>query len=734
MARQVAKGKIIVLSGMVLVLSAGLAHAKVRSLKNQDPEPVIEQKVVDSQRAFDLTAVIEQFSQDAATRIHRLKDKIPSDAYRDALSLTLATHALQKNDPETAIAHLLSAPKTSVLKDYLILLAGRAYLDLKKPDKVLLAIPQQQTFGRKLNRELFWLRQEALADLKRTAELTTEIAAMRKKSSRDPQTDARAEFTLGRAALLRGDKKVAAEAFRRVLVDHAGSEMDDAVLKEILRGMPLKQVLSEVDLNRRCERLIDNGFPHLAVTIYQQLLSVGTGEKKKFYQERFAYATFRNRDYKKAAQLYETTLKSGNHTSPREEILEKIAQAHARHDNFAAAIATNKHIVKNYPGTEAAKIADFKLGFLLFDSGQYPLASQYFQKYLVHGSPKQREQARWYRWWGYYLSHDFEHAQEEITALSAHTRDGKERRMLKYWLARLKHKSGQAAQAKALYQEIARASPADYYGLLARQRLRSGTLHPRTLIDPELIDFAPEGQSGAGAEPDCSQIPQDDPLFTAILLSRAGLDEYAYDESLLSRLSAGPGSYNLMLCFQDGANCVKGYTLHKAALGGGLGPGGELAAYRLGYPLAFQKYIGTYARIWSVDEVLPYAVMRQESTFKPLALSSAYAYGLMQIIPPTADQIADQMGFPGFHIGLLNTPRVNTLFGTYYLGTLADKFAGKLIHTIAAYNAGPNAVARWQGKSGKLQDDEFVELIPYQETKDYVKKVMLNYLIYKKIY
>lgn len=734
MARQVAKGKIIVLSGMALVLTAGLAPAKVKSPKNSEPVPVTEQTVADSLRAFDLPAMIEQFSQDAAISIHRLKDKIPGDVYKDTLSLSLANHALQKNDPETAIAHLLTAPKTLVLEDYLTLLTGRAYLDLKNPDKVLLAIPPRKTFRRKVDRELFWLRQEALGDLKRTAELTTEIAAMRKRTGQDPETIARAEFLLGRAALLRGDKKAAAEAFRRLLVDHAGSGMDGEALQEILRAMPLKQVLSETDLNHRCEKLLDNGFPHLAVTIYQQLLSVGTGEKKKFYQERFAYATFRNRDYKKAAQLYETILKSGNHTSPREEILEKIAQAHARHDNFAAAIATNKHIVKNYPGTEAAKIADFKLGFLLFDSEQYPLAIQYFQKYLAHGSPKQREQARWYRFWGFYLSGDFQGAKEEITALSSHTRDGKELRMLKYWLARLTHRSGQASQAKALYQEIARASPADYYGLLARQRLRSGTLHPRTLIDPELIDFAPAGQGGASAEPDCSQIPQDDQLFTAILLSRAGLDEYAYDESLLSRLSAGLGTYNLMLCFQNAGNYLKGYAVHKAVLAGGLGPGGELAAYRLGYPLAFQKYIGTYTRIWSVDEVLPYAVMRQESTFKPLALSSAYAYGLMQIIPPTADQIAEQIGFPGFHIGLLNTPRVNTLFGTYYLGTLSDKFSGKLIHTIAAYNAGPNAVARWQGKSGKLQDDEFVELIPYQETKDYVKKVILNYLIYKKIY
>jgi soluble lytic murein transglycosylase len=352
---------------------------------------------------------------------------------------------------------------------------------------------------------------------------------------------------------------------------------------------------------------------------------------------------------------------------------------------------------------------------------------------LNKGTPQQRKQARWYRLWSYALSRDFTHAKEEVSALLAQTRDGKERRMLRYWLARLHHKAGQTATAKSLYQEIARELPSDYYGLLARQRLRSGGLNPRTLIDPDLLDSVPEATGPVlPDEPDITGIPANDPLFTAILLSRVGLDEYAYDESLASRLAAG--SYNLMLCFQDGANCVKGYTVYKAALNGGLEGANELAAYRLGYPRAFQKYIGTYATIWSVDEMLPYAVMRQESTFKPLALSSAYAYGLMQIIPPTADQIAAQIAYPDFHIGLLNTPRINTLLGTYYLSYLADKLQGKLIHVIAAYNAGPNAVSRWKGKSQGLEDDEFVELIPYQETKDYVKKVLLNYLIYKKIY
>jgi soluble lytic murein transglycosylase len=126
--------------------------------------------------------------------------------------------------------------------------------------------------------------------------------------------------------------------------------------------------------------------------------------------------------------------------------------------------------------------------------------------------------------------------------------------------------------------------------------------------------------------------------------------------------------------------------------------------------------------------------MREESTYRPGVESPVGAIGLMQIIPPTAERIAAQLGLEGFAPDKLRVPDLNIRFGTFYLNSLVELFSGSQPLAIAAYNAGPEAVNRWLEHDGANSDDVFVESVPYAETRKYLRRVLRSQRIYRLLY
>jgi soluble lytic murein transglycosylase len=148
-------------------------------------------------------------------------------------------------------------------------------------------------------------------------------------------------------------------------------------------------------------------------------------------------------------------------------------------------------------------------------------------------------------------------------------------------------------------------------------------------------------------------------------------------------------------------------------------------------PAALTPSAGT--GVASADEVLAYAVMRQESNFDPDVISPAHAVGLMQLLPETARTVAQELHVP-YEETRLKQPSFNVALGTRYLVDLGEKFAhspAKLPLIVAAYNAGDEAVVRWLTRVPKMDIDEFVERIPYVETRGYVSRVMGNWAHYE---
>jgi soluble lytic murein transglycosylase len=134
----------------------------------------------------------------------------------------------------------------------------------------------------------------------------------------------------------------------------------------------------------------------------------------------------------------------------------------------------------------------------------------------------------------------------------------------------------------------------------------------------------------------------------------------------------------------------------------------------------------------NLSEALIYSLIRAESGFRADIASPVGAMGLMQLMPATARATAREKG--GFDPARLKTPEYNIRLGTMHFRDLLKGYDGDQVYSVAAYNAGSTAVKRWRKNLKGLSKDEFIESIPYQETRDYVKKVYAGAATYRQLY
>jgi len=148
------------------------------------------------------------------------------------------------------------------------------------------------------------------------------------------------------------------------------------------------------------------------------------------------------------------------------------------------------------------------------------------------------------------------------------------------------------------------------------------------------------------------------------------------------------------------------------------------------YPLYFDSDVNQNAEKRNLTPEIIWAIIKKESAFTPQIVSYANAHGLMQIIPPTAHQIARELGMEFKDIRLLYEPQVNIDMGSYYLTELLKRYEWNLYYALAAYNAGPHRVDRWQKIIDTNDDDFFMENIEFSQTRSYVRVVLQYYWTY----
>ena len=161
---------------------------------------------------------------------------------------------------------------------------------------------------------------------------------------------------------------------------------------------------------------------------------------------------------------------------------------------------------------------------------------------------------------------------------------------------------------------------------------------------------------------------------------------------------------------------------------------GNTALWKARYARPFPQLVTEAATAYGLDPLLLWAFMTVESSYNPWSISRAGARGLMQVMPHTGALVAGGVGWPDFGTAQLHEPTVSIEMSAWYVRALLTKFHGQLPLAIAGYNAGPHRVAMWLKKKGHLDMDEFIEEIPFDEAREYTKKVLRHLALYQRIY
>jgi soluble lytic murein transglycosylase-like protein len=292
------------------------------------------------------------------------------------------------------------------------------------------------------------------------------------------------------------------------------------------------------------------------------------------------------------------------------------------------------------------------------------------------------------------------------------------RRQSEYWFARTLERQGQKEQASAIYQKLASAPYADLYALHAVTR---GAKREENKTNPLKKGGDDWTQIAEKQMPRELQLAYE---LTALASMReatleirknARRENVRFAEALMADVHHSNGDEVLMY-----RSLRRAYP-QLATVEQDSAPAYFLRMY---YPLKYGDEINEYAKERGLDPNLVRALILQESYYNPKAKSGVGATGLMQLMPPTAKEHAGRLRIP-FAVSRLENPEVNVRLGTYHLRMLLNMFSGNVYLAVASYNAGQGNVLKWRRAAPRKPVDEFLESIPFQETRNYVKRVTM---------
>lgn len=412
--------------------------------------------------------------------------------------------------------------------------------------------------------------------------------------------------------------------------------------------------------------------------------------------------------------------------------------------------ATQQSIVtemeSRFPASPWLAEALYSSGNMYLLKPDYPTAIRYYSE-LATRFPKSCESphsgpcsnfspsAHWRAAWLTYRLGNYTQAAQMMADQLTEYAGGQEIPSALYWRARIyadqEHDPGMAVK---YYRTLARVYRHYYYADLAEQRLAQmgfsagdaptgsaelDALQPEDI--PELSDDVPD---------------QDPHLVKARLLANAGLNEYISPEIQAADGSDEWGSLAEAQIYASYGETWRAMRLMKRALPfytsapiSAL----PLAYWRILFPQPHWSAIKASAGQNGLDPYMIASLIRQESEFNPNAISNKDAYGLMQLLPSVGKELARHEGIHHFETHDLLDPDTNIRLGSLYLKQTLDKFGDHPEYAFAAYNAGDDRVVTWQANGPYKDMDEFVESIPFSETRNYVQAILRNEGIYREL-
>ena len=459
------------------------------------------------------------------------------------------------------------------------------------------------------------------------------------------------------------------------------------------------------------------------------------------------------------------------------DYLKTLARSAARAERIELATHAYLELAKKALAASEARDAVFQAAILQYQHQNYDLSAELFERYFRENRTKGRYWSAeyWYLGWSNYLRGDHARARSVFDELLEYDQQTRGRHNLiakiTYWKGRLEIKSQHKNKGIELLQEVSDSAGYGYYQILAEQQLKAMGAPPRPPVTARkksietnedrgpASDVMADGEGPESAD-ELSQNPSgpEDPevqpqlefeifknpkaqlrLELARLLFSLKLKDLALWElrELESYARSPEQRMSLISFFEEMKSYNRSAYIAEVYFGTQRlqsGIEGERRLWEAAYPQAYALEVNEALQAYPMPLFLPWAIMRAESFFNPEVISPVGAVGLMQIMPNTARRLSELKVSKASADLDLKSPAQAITLGSQYLERLSRIFVGEAPLVAAGYNAGPHRVKGWLKAFGNLEIDEFIEHIPFLETRNYVKKVMRNYAVYKKLY
>ncbi|MBI2353703.1 MAG: transglycosylase SLT domain-containing protein [Deltaproteobacteria bacterium] len=524
-------------------------------------------------------------------------------------------------------------------------------------------------------------------------------------------------FLAARSREETGDKGGAAQIYRGIWLNNPAApqaKMARERLRELeAAGIKVASYTPEELLRRASALYAQNDFGQTLQTLQSIPLDGQSAALVARVELRSGMARFRQRNYKQA-EMNLSKAALCDVAGIRSEARFWLARTLERQELHERALAIYLELAEAGKRQELGDDALMQAAGLRRGLGSYAEAARIFEQ-LPKSCPDSRfiPRAAWDAAWCRYLAGDHIAAADAFKAL---LKDETVREKALYWLARALENAG-AAEAANWYRILLDEYPAGFYAAWHREQKGIG-----------------DAREGLGRRDAMGELPLAAGFEKPRLLASLGMLEEARGEMAALRKRLGekgalfPAMARVYLEIADYGSAIYLFMQNRPLKWDRQ----NLPLWTAGYPLAYTGLIREHASANAISESLIYALIRAESGFSPAIRSHAGAIGLMQLMPDTARATTREKG--EFNPLRLTVPDFNIKLGTRHLRELLDGYDGDAVYAVAAYNAGAKAVERWRKNFKGLKKDEFIESIPYQETRDYVKKVYASAAVYRQLY
>jgi soluble lytic murein transglycosylase len=544
------------------------------------------------------------------------------------------------------------------------------------------------------------------------------------------------ELAIGRAYAALGQHVKAADALANVYYNMPTAPEADAAYAE-LKKLPSMPSATPAQRKTRADLLMKAKRYNDAADEYRDLASHATPESRPAAELALADALHRGgRNREAKAELTTLPGATPDQNAQRLYILGEVAWASDENAAFYHSVDELRELAPTSTWLEQALISVANLHLVHHEYEQSLDAFRELQQRFPNGS--RASYAHWKTAWLTLRMGKNDEAKKLFDEQIAMYPGANETSAALYWRARLAEEDNQPAMARAYYQKLSDRFRNYYYAELGRQRLQK---LPQAVDPPgehPLLERIPPLEHAEKVT--LSELPTDDlHLQKAELLGNGGLIDFAVRE-LQAAASADGGNWGpaqTAQLYTDTGHYDRAIEVMKHSVPSYFAveiPTLPRAYWDALFPRPYWADLKRFSVANGLDPYLVASLIRQESEFNPLAVSRANAVGLMQLLPKTGKVVAHQVELRGYNPTQLFTPAVNLQLGTRYFRGMVDKFGGSFEQALAAYNAGSDRVEDWMGQGQYRDAPEFVESIPFTETREYVQAIMRNTAVYKQLY